>query len=130
MNVLKMAKAASGLFDRFAKDYTPYGQGISILAHGLLSIAEEVTGQPAPAPSPNIAHLYADADDDGIEDNVDDDHGTIAGITDAMIHAANPIVQNWLADVFDATRQNATQPEFPFAAVYLAMHGARPKKTS
>lgn len=125
MNILKIARVASNLFDRFAKDYTPYGQGVSILAHGLLSVAEEFTGKPAPAPSPNIAHLYTDADDDGIEDSVDSDHGTVAAVTDEMMRAAAPIVDNWINNDFMA----GVRPEFPYAAVYLAMHAARPKKT-
>lgn len=114
MNLTKLADGALKIYDNFGGQATPVGMAVSTLAHVVLNLIERQGGPAAPAPPENIAHLFNDADGDGIADIVDPDHGTVPSVTDEMIHAGSMAVAEYDRGI-------------NFAAVYLAMYAARPK---
>jgi len=119
MSLKKILSSVANIAVLVAKDYTPHGRAISLLAHAV-NVASG--GDPKVTLTPNIVSLV-DADGDGIDDRVDADRGTAAAVTDEMLKAADnhPAFSEWL----DGPRETYN---FPFAAIYLAMYAARPQR--
>jgi hypothetical protein len=114
--ILSVVDNLAGIVATFRNVPLPQAQAIAALA--------ETVGRLIPDRAKNDpAGVQFDADADGIADVVDPDHGTVAAVTDEMIRAAEPFIDEWEA----ANSPEFANMEFPYAKVYLAMYNARPK---
>ena len=119
MSLKSVLAAVANTAVLLAKDYTPHGKAISLLAHAV-NVASG--GNPKFTLTPNIVSMI-DADTDSIDDRVDADKGTVAAVTDEMLKAGRAeVVKIWESAGYTET------PEFPLAGVYLAMYAARPQR--
>jgi predicted double-glycine peptidase len=119
VNFKKILSAVANVAVIVAKDYTPQGRAISLLAHAV-NVAGG--GDPRLTLTPNIVSMI-DADGDSVDDRIDADGGTVQAVTDEMLKAADnhPAFSEWLAGPRETYN-------FPFAAIYLAMYAARPQR--
>jgi hypothetical protein len=116
------ASVVAGIAKDHGNELSNGAKAIAALAHVTANIIQELGGPKAPPAPPNVHAMFADADDDGIDDRVDVDHGTLPAVTDEMIAAGFACKEftQWFDDA-------DSQGRFPMAAVYLAMCHARPK---
>lgn len=118
MNIKKILSAVANVAVIVAKDYSPQGRAISLLAHAV-NVASG--GDPKVTLTPNIVSLV-DADGDSVDDRVDADGGTVQAVTDEMLKAGIAAMNEYTGTPMEEYDEGA------LTAAYLAMYAARPKR--